>query len=156
MRRSRAGLGGATPSAIANGMCVEVALPDAADLVIIENMALVEPEVMEQISWRLLQHYASSAPAAAAAGGADAKPKRRLPGARLGAAGAAAARRHPALVLFNTAYVAKPPWDCYYSWVPECCQNFTARIPEDLREGRGDEPHHALAEYYGFGSISHK
>lgn len=153
-----AGRGGATPSAIADSMCVEQSLPSHADLIIIENMALVDPLVHEQIAWRLVEHYAS--PPAPAAGQASRRRRRRrgllaeAQRQQQSPQGVPASR--PAVILFNTAYVARPPWDCYYSALPDCCANFTARAGDDYRAGRGDAAHNELADYYGFGSISHK
>lgn len=165
-----AGRGGATPAAIANGMCVEQSLPETADLIIIENMAIVDPLVHEQIAWRLIEHY--TAPAAAAADEGAAAPQQRRQRRRLGeqqqqhggagsggggsSSGQRRQRHRPAVILFNTAYVASPPWDCYYSVVPDCCANFTARPGLDYQSGKSDAPHDDLANYYGFGSISHR
>jgi hypothetical protein len=156
--------------------------------VVIENMGLQEPEVHEQIAWRLIQHY--SAPrhgggvsqgsgGAAASGSARRRGGGRLPGrgslpgrrgrGRRGAGGssssggtsaaAAAAEpggHRPAVILFNTAQLADPGWDCYYSLVPDCCAGFAPRVGPDYRTGRSDAAHNTLADYYGFASISHK
>lgn len=183
-------------------MCVEQSLPATADLIIIENMASVSPEIHEQIAWRLLQHYSSptdghpgsslplpaysvassSSPSEAAAGGAaeaagmasgglvetavsaaatsataaTAAARRRLPGRLAGHSAAGSHHHRPALILFNTAYVATPPWDCYYSYVPNCCANLTVHVGPDMRSGESDAPHNLLADYYGFASISHR
>jgi hypothetical protein len=196
-----AGRGGATPAAVANGMCVEASLPAAADLVVVENMGVVDAEVHEQIVWRLLQHFAGRPAAAAAApvgsgggasdaqsggssgssSGAGRKKGQRLPGraGRLAgrglredapasptsppssppagqAPGQQSSTQRPAVILFNTAYVAPPPWDCYYSFVPECCVSYAPQPRFDFRAGRTDAPHNTLADYYGFASISHR
>lgn len=140
-------------------MCVELSLPDHTDLVIIENMGVVAPEVTERIAWRLLQHYASAPPPAepASGGGAGKAPRGRgVPAGGSSAGSAPAPASHPAVILFNTAYAAPAPWDCYYSSLAECCANFTAKVPGDIRAGRGDAAHHEVADYYGFASISHR
>jgi hypothetical protein len=162
---------------------VEQSLPATADLVIIENMGLQEPTVHEQIAWRLIEHYStpSHGNATAAGGAGSVFGRRRLQG-RLAGKGTLAGRRargrmgsggggggggasrsssleegrRPAVILFNTAQLAHPGWDCYYSLVPECCADFRSKVGPDYRTGHSDAAHNTLADYYGFASISHK
>jgi hypothetical protein len=159
-----AGRGGAAPGAIADSMCVEASLPSEADLVIIENMGLVDAPTHERIAWRLLRHYTTDRHARgggtrgggsdSGGGGGGSGSSGGGGGSDRGSDGAEEAAR-PALLLFNTARVAPDGWDCYYSYVPDCCATFRAASGAAMRAGRGDGPHNELADYYGFGSISH-
>ncbi|GBF96630.1 hypothetical protein Rsub_09376 [Raphidocelis subcapitata] len=174
-----AGRGGATPAAIADSMCVEASLPSEADLVVVENMGLVDAPTLERIARRLVQHYTtdrrarggggegSSGGGSGSSGGGGGSSGGGGGGGSGGGAGGSGGRgsssggggaqedARPAVIFFNTARVAPDGWDCYYSYVPDCCATFRAASGEAMRAGRGDGPHHDLADYYGFGSISH-
>jgi hypothetical protein len=146
-RTGLAGNAAMSPGAFANGDCIESLLPPNADIVIIDTMAVIDALSVEKLIWRIFSHF-----------GLAQSPK-------------------PAVIIYNPMDVAIPPWGESCSppgaAVAECCKIFNTSMryhwrvekyepkpntaqPHPTVTKLGAGPHHELARYYGFASLSHR
>jgi hypothetical protein len=122
-------------------MCLESGLPQRADLIILETMAMNDAEAVELLLLRLLTHFSRSMDAP------------------------------PAFLLFHTHRMQTPgfdPTNCF-TWLRDhgndtaCCEHFGdisfAPATTKLPSSKGDEMPEVQAgvmEFYGFGAIDHR